>query len=202
MSCQHHCCHETAENPCYRKVLWAAFAVNALMFVVEIAGGLKSGSVSLLSDSLDFLGDSANYLISLFVLGKALRLRATASLVKAYTMGAFGVWVFATTLYRFWYGTLPNGHEMGIIGVLALIANLAVAALLYAFREGDSNMRSVWLCSRNDALGNLAVVAAALAVTFTQSKLPDLGVALLMSLLSLQAAWSIRHQAVQERHAH
>lgn len=198
MACTQHCCGVTAKTDKYRKILWVAFAVNALMFIVEVIGGIKSGSVSLLSDSLDFLGDSANYLISLFVLGKAISMRAKASLLKAYTMGIFGIWILGTTLYQFFNGTMPNYHEMGIIGILAFAANVLVAVLLYSFREGDSNMRSVWLCSRNDTLGNLAVVGAAIAVYYWQSPIPDLLVALFMSYLSVKAAWMIRQQAIRE----
>ena len=178
MVCEHqHCCSTTIQSEKYRKILWWAFSINALMFIVEIIGGIKAGSVSLLSDSLDFFGDSANYLISLFVLGKTLNSRAKASLLKAYTMGIFGIWIVFTTLYQLWQGEMPNYHEMGIIGILAFGANLLVVFLLYAFREGDSNMRSVWLCSRNDAIGNLMVILAAIAVFYTQSNLPDLIVA-------------------------
>ncbi|MCQ9329286.1 cation diffusion facilitator family transporter [Pelistega suis] len=198
MACTQHCCGVTAKTERYRKVLWIAFTVNALMFMVEVIGGIRAGSVSLLSDSLDFLGDSANYLISLFVLGKAISMRAKASLFKAYTMGGFGVWIIGTTLYQFFYGTMPNYHEMGVIGIIAFAANVLVAVLLYSFREGDSNMRSVWLCSRNDAMGNLAVIAAAIAVYYWQSPIPDLLVALFMSYLAIKAAWDIRRQAVQE----
>lgn len=198
MACTQHCCGVTAQTERYRKVLWIAFTVNALMFMVEVIGGIRAGSVSLLSDSLDFLGDSANYLISLFVLGKAISMRAKASLFKAYTMGGFGVWIIGTTLYQFFYGTMPNYHEMGVIGIIAFAANVLVAVLLYSFREGDSNMRSVWLCSRNDAMGNLAVIAAAIAVYYWQSPIPDLLVALFMSYLAIKAAWEIRRQAVQE----
>lgn len=198
MACTQHCCGVTAQTERYRKVLWIAFTVNALMFMVEVIGGIRAGSVSLLSDSLDFLGDSANYLISLFVLGKAISMRAKASLFKAYTMGGFGVWIIGTTLYQFFYGTMPNYHEMGVIGIIAFAANVLVAVLLYSFREGDSNMRSVWLCSRNDAMGNLAVIAAAIAVYYWQSPIPDLLVALFMSYLAIKAAWDIRRQAVTE----
>lgn len=199
MVCEHqHCCSTTIQSEKYRKILWWAFSINALMFIVEIIGGIKAGSVSLLSDSLDFFGDSANYLISLFVLGKTLNSRAKASLLKAYTMGIFGIWIVFTTLYQLWQGEMPNYHEMGIIGILAFGANLLVVFLLYAFREGDSNMRSVWLCSRNDAIGNLMVILAAIAVFYTQSNLPDLIVAACMSYLALKAAWLIYKQAKQE----
>ncbi|UOP00414.1 cation transporter [Kingella potus] len=186
-------------RPHYRKVLWFALAVNALMFVVEIVMGVQSGSLSLLSDSLDFFGDAANYGISLWVLGMALHKRARASLLKAATMAVFGGWILLLTVYRWWWqGDVPNYHEMGVVGVLALAANLLTAWVLYAYRDGDSNMQSVWLCSRNDAVGNLLVMAAAGAVYVTQSKLPDLLVAVLMSCLALSAAWRIGSQAVKE----
>ncbi|QEY26848.1 cation transporter [Neisseria zalophi] len=199
MACTHHCCStENADNGRYRNILWIALFINALMFAVEIIMGIKAGSVSLLADSLDFFGDAANYGISLFVVGKTLHIRAKASWIKGYTMGGFGLWVLASTLYHFWYGNIPNHHDMGIVGVIALIANIIVAVLLFAFRNGDSNRRSVWLCSRNDAIGNIMVVAAAFAVQFTQSSWPDLLVAVTMAVLALQAAVQIIRHANTE----
>ena len=158
MPCTSDCCSSSQPGPHttarYRKVLWAALAINFGMFIIEIVMSARSGSVSLMSDSLDFLGDAGNYLISLLVLSMALHHRARASLLKGATMAAFGTWVLLTTLYQFWAGSLPNYHEMSIVGVLALLANVTAAALLYTFREGDSNMRGVWICSRNDAIGS------------------------------------------------
>ncbi|MDC6093930.1 cation transporter [Lautropia mirabilis] len=152
MPCTSDCCSSSQPGPHttarYRKVLWAALAINFGMFIIEIVMSARSGSVSLMSDSLDFLGDAGNYLISLLVLSMALHHRARASLLKGATMAAFGTWVLLTTLYQFWSGSLPNYHEMSIVGVLALLANVTAAALLYTFREGDSNMRGVWICSR------------------------------------------------------
>ena len=171
------------------------------MFIIEIVMSARSGSVSLMSDSLDFLGDAGNYLISLLVLSMALHHRARASLLKGATMAAFGTWVLLTTLYQFWAGSLPNYHEMSIVGVLALLANVTAAALLYTFREGDSNMRGVWICSRNDAIGNLLVIAAAGGVFLTNSNLPDLLVALALSALALKGASTIIRQARQELRA-
>ncbi|MCS4532760.1 cation transporter [Neisseria montereyensis] len=199
MACTHHCClTETADNGRYRNILWIALFINALMFAVEIIMGIKAGSVSLLADSLDFFGDAANYGISLFVVAKTLHIRAKASWIKGYTMGGFGLWVLASTLYHFWYGNIPNHHDMGIVGIIALIANIIVAALLFTFRNGDSNRRSVWLCSRNDAIGNIMVVAAAFAVQLTQSSWPDLLVAITMAILALQAAVQIIRHANTE----
>ncbi|MCP8690001.1 cation diffusion facilitator family transporter [Marinobacterium sedimentorum] len=197
-----HCC-EPQENAglksvAYRRVLWIALLLNLAMFGVEIVAGMRAGSVSLLADSLDFLGDSANYGISLWVLGLGLAIRARASLFKAFSMAAFGVGILGTALWHLYSGTLPDAPTMGVIGALALITNLAVAWLLWAYREGDSNMRSVWLCTRNDAIGNVAVLLAALGVFGTQTAWPDLAVGTLMALLALSSAWQVTHRAWQE----
>jgi len=192
--------HQPAQSvsPTYKKVLWVALVVNLGMFIVEVASGLKAGSVSLLADSLDFFGDAANYAVSLFVLGMALSIRAKAALVKGATLGIFGVGVLAFTAYRLWTGQVPEPLTMGVIAVLALVANVAVALMLYKWREGDSNMQSVWLCSRNDAIGNVAVVAAAGLVAWTGSAWPDLVVAVLMATLGITAARTIIAQAWRE----
>ena len=179
----------------YRKILWIALVVNFTMFVVEIGAGFTAGSVSLLADSLDFAGDAANYGISLLVLGMGVVARARASLFKALCMLLFGIAVLATALWHLVSGTVPSAPTMGVVGTLALMANVGVAALLYAYREGDSNMRSVWLCSRNDALGNLAVLLAALGVFGTGSAWPDLLVAGIMASLATSAATQILLQA-------
>ncbi|HEU4459946.1 MAG TPA: cation diffusion facilitator family transporter [Methylibium sp.] len=194
--CSHGCATPTAaQSPRYRRALWMALAINALMFGIEVLGGMQAGSVSLLADAVDFFGDAANYGISLLVLGMALTWRARAALFKGFTMGAFGVFVLAKAAWSAASGTVPEPATMGAIGALALIANVAVAVMLYAWREGDSNMRSVWLCSRNDAIGNLAVMAAALGVFGTGSAWPDLTVAAIMGGLALAAAWSVVRQA-------
>lgn len=175
----------------YRKVLWAALLINAVMFAVELAGSLHAGSVSLLADSVDFLGDAANYGVSLFVLGMAAIWRSRAAYAKGFVMGAFGVAVLARAL---WIGLghhVPEPQTMGVIGVIALGANGAVALLLYAFRNGDANMRSVWLCTRNDMIGNLAVLLAAAGVFGTGAGWPDIAVASIMAVLGLSAAREI-----------
>jgi Co/Zn/Cd efflux system component len=197
-----HCCghgHEHASaSPTYRRILWAALAVNLAMFAIEIGAGLAARSTSLLADSLDFLGDGANYGVSLFVLSMALQWRARASLLKAATMGLFGLWVAGTTVQHALAGTVPAAPVMGVVGALALAANLAVAALLYRWREGDSNMRSVWICTRNDAIGNLAVLAAAVGVFSLGTGWPDYIVAAIMSGLALTGAVQVTRQALAE----
>ena len=168
------------------------------MFVVEVGAGLAAGSMSLLADSLDFLGDAANYGISLWVLGLALSIRARASLVKAWSMAAFGVWVLGSTAWHAIAGGIPDATAMGLVGCLALLANLGVAILLYRYRSGDSNMRSVWLCTRNDALGNMAVLLAAVGVFGTGTAWPDLAVATIMGTLALSSAWQVILHATEE----
>jgi len=185
----------------YRKVLWAALVINFMMFGVELASSLAAGSVSLLADSVDFLGDAANYGVSLFVLGMAVAWRSRAAYAKGVVMGAFGVLVLARAL---WFGlgeNVPHAQTMGAISILALAANGAVAAMLYAFRHGDANMRSVWLCTRNDMIGNLAVMLAALGVFGTRTGWPDIVVASIMACLGLSAARAVIKQARAELRA-
>ncbi len=195
------CCshdHAPGASPRYRRVLWVALVINAAMFFAEIAGGLRAGSVSLLADAVDFFGDAANYGISLLVLGMALAWRARAAWFKGLCMGLFGLFVLARAAWSVASGDVPEPLTMGAIGMLALLANLAVAVLLYAWRDGDANMRSVWLCTRNDAIGNVAVMAAALGVFGTARAWPDLLVAAVMGTLALLAAASVMRQARRE----
>lgn len=187
------CCPPPA--PRWRRLLWIALAVNASMFGIEIAGGIASGSVSLLADAIDFAGDAANYGLSLAVLSMGLAAQSRAALVKAASMGLFGVAVLARAAWAAAHGAAPEPWTMGAVGLLALSANLGVAGLLYALRSGDANMRSAWLCSRNDAIGNLAVLAAALGVFGSSSAWPDLAVAVAMALLALGGAASVARQA-------
>ena len=189
-------------SPRFRKALWVALAVNALMFVVEIVGGLKSGSVSLLADAVDFAGDAANYGLSLAVLAMGALWRARAALVKGLTMGAYGLFVLGKTAWAAMSGVPPEPFTMGAVALLALAANVSVAAMLYAFRDGDANMRSVWLCSRNDAIVNVAVGLAALGGLGTGTAWPDLVVAVVIAALALSAGWSVVRQAHGEIAAH
>lgn len=195
--CHHH--HNDADNTPntlrYRKILWIALVVNAAMFAIELGAGFKSGSVSLLADAIDFFGDAANYGVTLAVLSMAVTWRSWAAVVKGASMLAFGLFVIGKTAWVTLHGGVPEAITMGTIGLLALMANVGVAVLLYAYREGDANMRSVWLCSRNDAIGNVAVMVAALGVLGTGTRWPDLAVALVMALLAISGGWSVLRQA-------
>ncbi|VTU29626.1 Cadmium, cobalt and zinc/H(+)-K(+) antiporter [Variovorax sp. PBS-H4] len=194
--CEHDHEHLTAsDTPRYRRVLWIALALNAAMFAIEIGAGFRSGSVSLLADAIDFFGDAANYGVTLAVLSMGLAWRARAAVLKGLSMVGFGLFVAGKTLWSAMQGVPPEALTMGLVGTLALGVNVAVAVLLYAFREGDANMRSVWLCSRNDAIGNVAVMLAALGVFGTGSGWPDLAVAAVMSALALSGGWSVLRQA-------
>jgi cation diffusion facilitator family transporter len=190
--------HEAHDPPGYRRVLWIALVVNALMFVVEIGVGLRSGSVSLLADAIDFFGDAANYGLSLAVLAQGVRWRSGAAMVKAASMLTFGVLVLARAIWGAMQGVPPEAVEMGVVGAMGLAANLGVAWLLYAYREGDANMRSVWLCTRNDAIGNIAVMLAAVGVMGTGTPWPDLAVAAVMAALAISAGASVLRQARRE----
>ena len=189
------CCTHTHEDKVpdsrYRRVLWAVLALNGAMFLIEIIAGVVAGSASLQADALDFLADAANYLISLFVVGMALRYRASAALAKGVTMGLFGLWVVSAAFWHAASGTVPEAATMGAVGIVALLANAASFALLWAYRGGDSNMRSAWLCSRNDVIGNFAVLLAALGVFNSGKGWPDIFVALLMACFALQGAWLV-----------
>jgi len=196
------CCNTTPDpqqgNAAYRRVLWAVLALNAAMFCAEIGAGVLAGSASLQADALDFFGDAANYGISLFVVGMALRYRAYAALAKGASMAVFGLWVIGSVVWHAVHGTLPNALTMGAVGIAALTANIASFALLWAYRTGDANMRSAWICSRNDVLGNLAVLLAALGVFGTGTGWPDVIVAAVMASLALQGAWRVMHDALAE----
>ena len=185
-------------NPGYRRALWALLAINAGMFLVEIGAGLAAGSASLQADALDFLGDAANYGISLLVVGMALRYRAMAALAKGVSMGAFGLWVIATVIWHAMHGTLPSALTMGTVGFAALTANAVSFGILWFYRTGDANMRSAWICTRNDVLGNLAVQLAALGVFCTGTGWPDILVAATMAALALQGASTVLRQSLGE----
>ena len=202
------CCHdstcsaaarpEVLNSPKWRRALWIALFINAGFFVAEIVAGAAAGSAALQADALDFFGDAANYAISLGVAGMALAWRARAAVAKGSTMLAFALWVLASTASHAFYGTVPSAEVMGGVGIGALIANGGVAMMLYRFRTGDANMRSVWICSRNDAVGNSAVMLAAMGVFGTGTGWPDVAVAVVMGGLGLWGGWQIVSQAWSE----
>jgi len=179
----------------WRSILWIALALNAVIFVIEMGAGVQADSRALQADALDFLGDAANYAISLGVAGMALAWRSRAALFKGITILLFGLWVMGSALWGFFNGTSPVAETMGLIGTLALIVNVGVALMLFRYRTGDANMRSVWICSRNDAISNVAVLAAALGVARTGSAWPDLGVAGIMAGLAITGGVQIICQA-------
>lgn len=192
-------CHDHDDHAStYRPILWTVFVINAAMFLVEVVAGQVAGSVSLQADALDFFADSANYLIALFVLSRSIRWRASTALLKGAAMGAFGIYVLIYSAYQAMAETVPAAPVMGSVGVLALIANVVSAVLLYRHRSGDSNMRAVWLCSRNDAIANVAVIVAAGLVYVTATGWPDLAVGFFMAALSLYSAWQIIGHATGE----
>lgn len=196
------CCDEGVKfdgmSPTYKRILWIVIALNATMFTVEMIAGQTSGSKALQADALDFLGDTITYGVSMIAIGQSLLWRARAALAKGASLAIMGAWVLGSTLYNVIYPGVPEAMTMGIIGFLALAANVASVALLYGFRDGDANIRSVWLCSRNDAIGNVAVMLAASGVWATTTGWPDLAVALLMASLFLWSAFQIISQARAE----
>lgn len=183
----------------YRRRLWMVIAINAAMFLVETVGGHLAGSMALQADALDFLGDTLTYGMSLAVIGARLRTRATAALIKGLSLSAMGLWVLGTTIYHVLVLGVPRAEIMGAIGLLALTANIASVLLLLSYKDGDANVRSVWLCSRNDAVGNVAVMGAAGAVWYTGLPWPDAVVAAALAGLFLNSSMQILRQASRER---
>ena len=188
-------------DPAYKRILWAVILINAAMFLIEMSAGWLAGSQALQADALDFLGDALTYSLSLAVIGMSLKVRSVASMLKGLSLLMMGLWVFGSTVYRAFILGVPEAEIMGAIGFLALAANMASVLLLTRYRDGDANVRSVWLCSRNDAIGNAAVVVASVAVWLTASAWPDLIVAIVMAGLFLRSSQLILIQAWQEYRA-
>ena len=201
-SCGSSCASERAApasvDPRWKRALWIAFVINAGMFAVEIAAGVAAGSSALQADALDFLGDAVNYAIAIWVAGLALVWRARAAFLKGTGLAVLGLWVAGSTAWRFATGSVPEADVMGWVGFAALLANGFVAAMLYRFRDGDSNMRSVWICSRNDAIGNLAVLGAAAGVFGTGAGWPDAIVAAVMAGLGIVGGIEIVRHALSD----
>ena len=184
----------------YKRRLWIVIALNASMFVVETTAGHLAKSQALQADALDFFGDALTYGISLAVIGASIRARTTAALAKGISLLSMGIWVFGATIYRVFYVGVPEAEIMGVVAAMALATNLASVFLLVSYKDGDANVRSVWLCSRNDAIGNVAVMIAALGVWATASGWPDLIVAAIMASLFLSSSFQIIRQALEERY--
>jgi Co/Zn/Cd efflux system component len=197
-NCGH--CHGTFEglSADYRRRLWIVISINAAMFLTEIVAGALAGSQALQADALDFLGDTTTYGISLAVIGKSVRVRSVAALAKGISLTLMGTWVLGSTIYQTLVVGLPRAEVMGVVGFLALAANASSVLLLWKYKDGDANVRSVWLCSRNDAIGNVLVMIAALAVWGSNTKWPDLAVAGIMAALFLYSSLQIVTQAVRE----
>lgn len=198
MTCCDHDCHSPKTDARYRRILWAALGVNVAMFSIEIVASFVAGSVSLRADALDFLGDAANYAVALAVVGLALQWRAAAALLKGAVMGLFGLWVAGSIIYHAIAATMPKAEVMGAIGLVALAANLLVAVLLYRYRTGDSQAMSVWLCTRNDCIVNIAVMMAGAGVWASGTPWPDIAVAAIVACLGISSAVRIIRQALGE----
>lgn len=197
------CCGNGARfdgaSDAYKRRLWIVIALNAVMFLVEMGAGQLAKSQALQADALDFLGDSLTYGVSLAVIGASLRMKTNAALAKGTSLLVMGLYVFGSTVYRVFFVGVPTAEIMGLVGLLALAVNLASVMLLVRYKDGDANVRSVWLCSRNDAIGNVAVMIAALGVWGTATGWPDIIVAAVMATLFLSSAFQIIAQALRER---
>ncbi|MFA6236377.1 MAG: cation transporter [Bacteriovorax sp.] len=201
------CCNNVCKvelnetNKGFKKILWIALVLNFSMFMVDIVFAVLARSLSLKADAIDFLGDSANYFITLFVVNSVLSTKAHVSLLKAAFMFCFGMWILVEALISFNSTELPKYLTMSWVGGLAMAVNTFVAVLLYKFRNGDSNMQSVWMCSRNDAIGNLAVLVASAGVYFLSSKWPDLIVAIFIATLAVTSSYKVMKLALAELNA-
>lgn len=202
-ACHDHCQVPSfiGDTPAYRRALWIVIAINGAMFFVELVAGIAAQSMALQADALDFFGDAVTYGLSLFVISRPPLWRANAALFKGLSLGVLGLWVLGATVWRVFVTGVPEAFVMGSIGLLALAANVLSVLLLMRYRAGDANIRSVWLCSRNDAIGNVAVVAAASGVFATGTAWPDLAVAAVMAGLFLTSSFRIVQQAIGERAA-
>jgi Co/Zn/Cd efflux system component len=185
-------------DPRYKRMLWTVIGINGAMFLTEMVAGQLAGSQALKADALDFLADTVTYGLSLAVIGASLHTRATAAQFKGLSLSVMALWVFGSTVYQILVLGLPSAEVMGVIGFLALAANLGSVLLLRPYKDGDANVRSVWLCSRNDAIGNVVVMAAALGVWATSTAWPDLAVAALMAGIFLTSSVQILRQAWTE----
>ncbi|HTK14024.1 MAG TPA: cation transporter, partial [Xanthobacteraceae bacterium] len=188
-------------DPRYKRMLWMVIALNGSMFLIEMIAGQLAASQALKADALDFLGDTVTYGLSLAVIGRSVHARATAALFKGLSLSLMAIWVMGSTIYHTLILGVPSAELMGGIGILALAANLTSVLLLMRYKDGDANVRSVWLCSRNDAIGNVVVMVAALGVWGTSTAWPDLAVAAVMGGIFLTSSVQILRQAWTEYRA-
>ncbi len=196
-----HCGHDIGfdgSDPKFRRALIIVILINFLMFGIEMMAGHISGSQALMADALDFFADGITYTISLIVIGMALRVRSLAAMGKGISLLLMGFWVMGSTLYGVFFIETPKAEIMGLIGFMALLANIASVLILMRWRDGDANVRSVWLCSRNDAIGNVAVMLAAVGVFGTGTGWPDLLVAGIMASLFINSSIKIIKQSRSE----
>ena len=197
------CCHEKSSeleelSERQSRTLWIVLGINGVMFCLELIVGLLAGSVALQADSLDMLSDTLVYGFSLYAIAKSGRWRAGAALLKGSIMAIFGIGVLFQSVYKFLAGGIPESHFMFIMSALALVANASCLLLLSKHKTDDLNMRSTWLCSRNDIIANISVFVAAGLVAATQSKLPDVVVGLLITSIFLKSAISILKDSYRE----
>lgn len=188
-------------SPSFRRRLWLVITINAAMFLVEMSAGTVAGSQALRADALDFLADATTYGISLAVIGTSLNKRSAAAVLKGTSLSLMATWVLGSTAWHVFVDGIPKAEVMGVVGLLALLANLTSVLILVRYRDGDANIRSVWLCSRNDAIGNIAVMIAALGVWGAATAWPDLIVAAIMATLFMTSSVQILRQAWQEHRA-
>lgn len=197
------CCHDKSSEleelrDQQSKTLWIVLAINGAMFCLELFIGLLAGSVALQADSLDMLSDTLVYGFSLYAIGKSNRWRAGSALLKGSIMAIFGIGVLFQSGYKFFTGGVPESNFMFIMSIIALIANASCLLLLSKHKTDDLNMHSTWVCSRNDIIANTSVFIAAALVAVTHSKLPDLIVGLLITIIFLKSAISILKASIIE----
>lgn len=197
------CCHTkvrelTTLRGKHRNVLIAVLVINAVLFVVEVAAGLLANSTALLADSLDMLGDSLVYGFSLYVLWRSAAWKAKAALLKGAIMAVFSAAVLSEVVYKTISGIVPSAETMGIIGALVLLGNGICFLLLFRHRSDDLNMRSTWLCSRNDIIANLSVLVAAIGVKAFSSSWPDVLVGVAIAALFLKSAFTVLRESFLE----
>ena len=188
-------------TPAYRRILVSVILINAVAFVALTGGAVVQGSAALGANALDFLADSATYAISLWAIGRSTRVRTGAALLKGASLGLLAAFILGFAVWRAISGAPPEGSVITGLGLFGFFANAVAALLLVRHRDGDANVRSVWLCTRNDLIESLVVAAAGGLVWITASRWPDLIAGVILALVFLQSAWSIIRQSRDELRA-